>query len=538
LIDEIPAADPALMQDAESINVFQNVYDGLTQFGQDGTTVTPDLAKSWDISADGLTYTFHLRDDAKFSNGDPITSADFVYSWSRLLKNPNAPYGFVFDAIKGISDAADGNITDTKKLADYVDTNLPKAITTPDKYTLVITLDKPAAYFLTQTALWSWWIVDKNVVQKFADPNAKDDVNKDKDLNSLWADTAANKGGLVGSGAFTLSEWAHDQKLVLKSSPTHFEGQPALDEVDFDVIKDNQAAQQQFEAGKIDILDPIDPNDYQRLKSDAKLKTQLLEVPALRVTYFGMDATKGPLSGGGNALLLRQAFSYGIDKQALIDAALNGIGYPANSLLVGIPGDTKNSLPCYDSYDPYKFDAAKAKDLLAKAGYDTPAKLADLGKSISPYTYNTSDTQKAIAENLQAQFKQNMGIDITLANTSFKEFLVKRQNHAYTSYRDSWGADYPDPQDFLQPLAGTGQAENNEGWTNKDYDALIAKGNAASTLADRCTAYKAANKIYIDDAATIPLFFGKTVDLVDAKAAGWTNTPVNPNQFKFVKPTK
>lgn len=536
-VDEIPVPDPALMQDSTSIVAFGNVYDGLTQFAADGTTVIPAIASSWDISADGTVYTFHLRKDVKFSNGDPVTSKDFTYSWGRLLRNSSAPYGFVFDAIKGIADAADGNITDTAKLADYVNTNLPKAVQTPDDYTVAITLEKPTAYFLSQTALWSYWIVDQKVVQKFADPNAKDANNKDKDLNSLWADTAANKGGLVGTGAYMLTEWAHDQKVVMKYNPNYFEGVPALEEIDFDIIKDNAAAQQQFDAGKIDILNPIDPNDYQRFKTDAKYSKLLQEVPALDVYYFGMNWTKGP-TAGDKGKLLRQAISYGIDKQGLIDSALNGLGFPANSLLVGIPGDPKSSLPCYSDYNPYKFDPAKAKQLLAQAGYDTPAKLADLGKALSPYTYNTGDTNKAIAENLQAQFKQNLGIDFTLANLSFKEFLTKRQNHEYIIYRDRWGADYPDPQDFLQPLAGTNQPSNNEGWSNKQYDDLINQGNTASTLADRCKAYQAANKIYIDDAATVPLAFSKVVDLVSTKANGWKNTPVNPTPMKYVNPGK
>jgi oligopeptide transport system substrate-binding protein len=534
--DDIPASDPALIQDQTSIEVFQNVYDGLTQFATDGKTVVPDIASSWDISSDGLVYTFHLRKDVKFSNGDPVTAQDFIYSWTRLLENPNAPYGYVFDSIKGLADAADANITDTAKLKAYVEQNMPNAVQAPDQYTLKITLAQPASFFLAETALWSYWVVDKNVVEKFADPTNKDPLQQDKDLNSRWAEAPNNGGGLVGTGAYTLDSWAHDQKLVLKANPNYFGGAPGAAEVDVNIIKDDATALQQFNSGKIDIYQLADFTNYKKLKSDPNIGTQLQEVPGLRVTYLGLNATKGPFAGDA-ALPLRQALSYGINKQAIIDSALNGAGYPANSLLVGVPGDAQDSLPCYSDYDPYKYDASKAKQLLAQAGYSSSDKLTQLGQQMSPYTFNTSNVNAAIAQNIQAQLKQTLGINITLANTTFKEFLTKRQNHEYISYRDSWGADYPDPQDFLQPLAGTGQPENNEGWTNKQYDDLVAKGNSAANLQDRCTSYQAANKIYIDQAVTVPLFFGKNVYLVSKRVTNWKINPLQIPKFGLAVPS-
>src|SRR5215212_6119054 len=266
--------DTALMQENLSIDIGQNLYDGLTEFDVNTLEVKPNIATSWDTSPDGTVYTFHLNKDAKFSNGDPVTAEDFKYSWNRVLSTPKAPYAYVLDDIKGATDVeASAASTDTTK------TKVTEAsgIVVKDPQTLEVTLKGPSAYFLSQTALWTYYVVNKKVVSQCP-----------ADKASCFTETGKHMG--AGSGPYYIETWNHDQNIKLKVNKDYWrKDQAAAVDAEVLIVKDTTTAQSQFENGQLDVLDQPDAKDIKRIQDDPKLKDQLHKTGYARTVWIGFN---------------------------------------------------------------------------------------------------------------------------------------------------------------------------------------------------------------------------------------------------------
>lgn len=511
---EPASMDPALIEETLSVDISQNIYDGLTMFDPISQELKPDIAERWESSADGTAFTFYLRKDAKFSNGDPITAEDFVYSYVRAITNPEAPYvDIVMNDIKGYAEV--------RAAAVSTDTTVTKPTSVPgieavDANTLKITLNEPNGYFLSQTALWTYYVVNKKVVE----------------TGGEWF----TKPG-AGAGAYMLTEWKHNESMTLKPNPNFWDStrKPNVD-VFIPIIKETSTAQAQYERGELSVIDQPDPNDIKRLEADAGMKSQVFSVPNPRAVWIGLNVMKAPFGPQGDekAFKLRQAISMAINREELIELAIQGTGVPLTNLMPeGEPG--------YKKFDAYAFDPAKAKELMAEAGYPNGQGL-DL-----TYTYRQREVEQRVAEQIQAQLKENLGLDVKVEGIDWAIMLGERQDHKYTMFYGSWGHDFPDPQNWFFPLfhsnqikgVGTGQG-NDPGWKNEEYDRLVEEANKLADPAkreDRFKLYQQAEEILLKDAPLVPLYQPLRYWFVDTtKWSGYGTGGVGPYPFYMVKP--
>jgi oligopeptide transport system substrate-binding protein len=470
------------------------------------------------VSADGKTYTYKLKKGLKWSNGDPLTMKDFVYAWNRVAQlGAKAEYGFIFDLIEGFN-AVYEEKDDAKRQAGTV-----TGIKLVDDYTVNLTLREAAAYFVTETALWSYWPVNQKVVE----------ANGGKfDEKNTWSTEAKN---LVSNGPFKITDWKHDVSMTFEPNPNYVGATaPKIAKVTVDIVKEDATAKLKFDNGELDDVQ-VPVADIQALKKDAKYKDTYKEFPQARITWIGFNMSGDNVFAKN--LKLRQAVYYAIDRQLLTEGAMQGSALPAYVLVPeGIPG--------FKKLDSYPFSKEKAQSTLKEAGYDTPDKVQKLAEEINGYgggkfggiAFNAdSSSNKAVWENIQQQIKTNLGLDLKLNPiATFKEFLVIRdENKQFQGmYRASWGADYPDAQNFYSALFQSKAGTNQSNYKSAKYDELVGKGDLAKTAAERNEFYQQAEKLLQDEAAYVPLFTGIETRLISSKLSGYGYNAQSPYRWK------
>ncbi len=516
--------DPGFLTDQTSIEIAQNIFEGLLELDPK-LQVKPALASAMPtVSEDGKTYTFKLKPGLKFSNGDSLTAKDFVYGWNRVAQLGDlAEYGSIMYEIEGF-EAVSTEKDEAKRKAATV-----SGIKAVDDNTITIKLNAPSFYFLTEATLWVFFPVNQKLVESKGDKF---------DEKNPWSTEAANLAG-VGTGAFILKEWKHDVSMRLEVNPNYSGPKPDIDAVTVDFIKDDSTARLKYDNGELDeVLVPV--SDIQKLKKDPKYQNQYHEYANLRTTWlqFNFSKNDNPLSTNPK---LRQAFAYAMDRQLITDGALNGSGVPTTVLL-------PEGLVGYKTLDSYPYNKDKAQQMLKEAGYDTPEKVKQLEDQINNYgggksggyAFNAdTDQWKAVAESVQQQLKNNLGLNIKLNPIStFKEFLARRDdNKEFIFMRGSWGADYPDPQNFYEQCFASYSGNNKSNYKSPVFDELVKKGNVASTPAQRAEYYQQAEKVMQDDAAYVPLFNGIQVRLQKPyiQNFGWTAQSILPFKYVVIK---
>ena len=516
--------DPDFLTDQTSIEIAQNIFEGLLELDPK-LQPKPALASAMPtVSDDGKTYTFKLKPGLKFSNGDPLTAKDFVYGWNRVAQLGDlAQYASVMYEIEGF-EAVSTEKDDAKRHAAIV-----PGIKAVDDNTIEIKLNGPSFYFLTEATLWTFYPVNQKLVE------SKGDKFEEK---NTWSTEAANLAG-VSTGPFMLKEWKHDVAIRLELNPNYSGPKPDIDAVTVDFIKEDATARLKFDNGELDeVLVPV--SDIQKLKKDPKYQNQYHEYANLRTTWlqFNFSKTDNPLSTNSK---LRQAFAYAMDRQLITDGALNGSGVPTTVLI-------PEGLVGYKKLDSYPYNKDKAVQMLKEAGYDSPDKVKQLedlinnyggGKS-GGYAFNAdTDQWKAVAENVQQQLKTTLGLNIKLNPiATFKEFLARRDdNKEFIFMRGSWGADYPDPQNFYELNFASYSGNNKSNYKSPAFDELVKKGNVATTPAQRAEFYQQAEKVMQDDVAYIPLFNGIQVRLQKPSIQnfGWTAQIILPFKYAVIK---
>ncbi|API88737.1 peptide ABC transporter substrate-binding protein [Marinilactibacillus sp. 15R] len=471
---EIPTMDSALTTDAVSFNVLNNVNEGLYRQGQDNDLVLGMAAEEPEISEDGLTYTFKIREDAEWSNGDPVTANDFVYSWTRLADPATAAeYAYMIDGV--VKNA-------TAILAGEMDPSELGVSATDDK-TLVVELEKPVPYFESLLTLAMYLPQNEEYVTEHE------------------GDYATNSDTLLYNGPFELSEWdGTGLTWSLVKNESYWDAETVqLDRIDFDVVKETSTALNLYDAGEVDRM-RLSGDYVQTKQGDPELLTE----PTSSVFYFKLNQERNgeetPLANEN----IRKAIAMSFDKQGFADTVLQNGSVPADGLVPeGLSVDPESGEDFREqSGDLLSYDTAQAADYweagLEELGVDSLT-LEMLG--------DDSENSKKSLEFMQAQLESNLpGLSIELRNVPFKVRLDADTNQDYDIQMAGWGADYADPINFLE-LFHSDNGNNKSGYSNEEYDALIESAQSnVDDMEARWQDMLEAEKILMDTAGIAPIY--------------------------------
>jgi len=473
--DDIGSFDAAHISALVDFDFAQNVFDSVVKFDTNGKIVM-DLASSVDVSSDALTYTFHLKHNVKFSNGDPMTAADVIYSWNRTAAAQDS-YAPNFSPVVGY---------DALAATPQTAKTMP-GLTKTDNYTVVAKLSAPAGWWMSALALGgASWVIDQKVVQA-------------KGEDTWWT----TPDGLVGTGPFKMT--ARTPKASLDFGPVSnwWGGSTgAIKHFHVDVVADPASWITKYEQGGYDIVGYANMaptnEDILRYKNGTHAKELTLN-PSVRSTWVGFNFTKGPFAGDAGKDG-RKAFSMAIDRSQLVDVACAKGATCAAATGGLIPKGLKGYLG--DGADTSaKFDAAAAMALY-KQWDPTGSKVKNL-----TYTFNPSAGNQATAENLQAQWKQNLGVTVKLETVDRQTFFSNRNKDAYIMFRHSWSADYDHPQDWFDNLYTCTAGSSGSGYCNKSVDSIVTAADQ-KPVDQALSQYIQAQKMILDDQIGIPLYYG------------------------------
>lgn len=480
LTAEATTLDPAKVQDGTTIDLLQCIFEGLVKWDEKNRII-PGMAEKWEVSADGKTYTFHIRHGVKFHNGREMNAADFKYSLDRAC-NPATKSTTASTYLKDIVGAADF-------LANKPGVTEVTGVKVVDPYTLTITIDSPKPYWLNNMTYAIAYVVCKEEIQRTGG-----------ELSELSA---------AGTGPFKLAEFKSNYRVVLAANPDYYGGKPKLDYIERPVLIDANLRLNNYEADKLDIVD-LSPGDLDRINSNPKLKPDLKAFARSATWYFALnqDAPRSPFGKRD----VRRAFAMAIDKNEAIKVAMKGQADVANGIVS----------PGMDNYtpkiNPIPYDPAQAKALLAKAGYPNGAGFPSLTLSYRQDMPWVQDTAQVVAN----QLKTNLGISVEMRRMEWTQFLNERKAKSMAFSHLRWSADYLDPQNFLSVLLHSSKnvngvedhQENGVGYNNPEFDRLCDQADVELDVKKRMALYAQAEQIAIDDAPWVPIYYQRDLELV------------------------
>ena len=464
--DDISTFDPAIGYDWQNWSMIKSLFDGLMDYKPGTTELIPDLAESYTISDDGLTYTFKLRKGVKFHNGRALVAGDVKYSIERSVDpTTQSPGQGFFWQIKGFDEMASGSAQELS------------GITTPDDHTVVIDLSQPDATFLHIVAINFSFAVPKEEIEKYGQDFGRNPV---------------------GTGAYRMTEWTLGQRVVFERNADYFrEDAPHLDKIVFEVGQDPSVALLRLKRGEVDVLgDPIPSANFLQEKNDPANEGMIVEGDLLHTGYITLNTTAAPFDDKR----VRQAVNMAINKERVV-RIVNGRGVVANQPL-------PPAMPAYDTaYEGYPYDPEKAKQLLAEAGYPD-------GFETELYAMNT-DPNPRIAQSFQQDLAA-IGIKAeikALAQASVIDAGGQGTAPMLWSGGMAWIADYPDPSNFYGPILGCGGAVPG-GWNwakycNEEIDALAAEADGMAgtdQAAERLELWRQIYNRIMEDAPWVPVF--------------------------------
>ena len=433
-ISDLKTMDPALSTDAPSISGIDLVFTGLVQF-DNNLKVTPQLASSYSVASDGLTWTFHLRPNLKFSDGTPLTSADVVYSINRaLLPATKSVVGPVYL----------GLIKDSDKLnAGKIPTIIGDSLLTPDPNTVVIIANKQAAYFLDALVYSTSYVVEKSVVEK---------------NGATWTDHLADNGGQGGDGPFKVLSWTHGTNITFVPNPNYYGPQPQLSKLIYPFYKDTATNFQAYQAGQTDYSGVPSAN---LATAKALPNNQYSSVPQLWINYYTMNYLTKPFDN----IHIRQAFALAINKDLIVHSVWKDAYIATNHIVPkGMPGYNPN-LTAPDGVTGTSGDTTKAKALLQQGlqeeGWSSVSQMPAIKLT---YPSGSPDTDNEVAA-LQQMWQTTLGINVKANPEDFNKLLTDTEAalnnpNGLQFWGIAWIADYPDPQDWTTLQFGKGSQYN------------------------------------------------------------------------------
>jgi oligopeptide transport system substrate-binding protein len=486
--------DPHLATGIAEGNVITALFEGLVVEDPRDLHPIPGVAERWEISPDGLNYTFFLRADARWSNGQPVTAPDFVGSWQRLLTpSLQADNASLLDVLQGAAAFRRGLTKDFSSVGAVA----------VDARTLRVTLEHPTADFLTRLTQWAWsplylpGVAASGALYERGNP---------------WT----RPGRLVGNGAFVLQSWEPDKLLVLAKSPTYWDAaRVRLQAVQLYPIDSLDTEERAFRAGQLHVTDALPVGKIDAYRRDAP---QFLRIdPYLGTYYYAFNLRRPYLSDAR----VRRALALAVDRGAIVQKILHGGEAPAMAF-------TPPGVAGYVPAARLQTDFPAARRLLAEAGYPG-------GQGLPPFEllYNNSENHRLIAEAIQEMWRRELGVEVRLVNQELKVVLADRRAGDFQILRGDWIADYPEPSSFLD-IWRSDSGNNYGGWSDPDYDALLFRAERTSAAAARFALWQKAEALLLQGAPLIPIYHYTHVFLLQPSVQGWYANPLDHHPYKYV----
>ncbi len=467
--------DPGITQDGDTLDLLQNVYEGLVTWGTDNL-VQPMLAESWEVSDDGLTYTFKLKEGVKFHSGRTVTAQDFKWSIERntdpALASQTAD-AYLSDIV-GVTAKVKG---EAEEVTGY------KAI---DDQTVQITLKRPTPYFLGKLTYIVSAVIDK------------DAAPVGKEMTEL--------SQMVGTGPFKVEDYQRDLTTRLAAFDDYHGGRPKLDAIVRPVVEDVQAKLNKFEAGDLDFT-MLQRQQIEAVEANEKLKPMLRYFDRPAVWYIGFGQTAyAPFKDAR----VRRAFTMAMDRKVIVEDILGGHNTLANGI---VPPGVQGHRP---EAKGLEFNPTEAKRLLAEAGFPE-------GKGLPPlklYFREQFRDIQLVAEAVQESLKRNLGVEVQLNSLEWRTYLDKYNKGELPFYHMRWSADFLDAQNFLSHMLTTTGPENKFGYNNPEFDRLCAEADSLMAWENRAPLYAKAEDIALQDAAWAPIYYQRDAELHRPEISG------------------
>jgi oligopeptide transport system substrate-binding protein len=487
--------DPHVITAFTDANVAAALLEGLTALDESTSQPVPAIAERWETSADGLVWTFHLRENARWSNGDPVTAGDFVYSIRRMLTPAMAAeYSYMMHPIRNARAYNEGRVTDPALIgAEAVD---PR--------TLRLTLEDPCPWLLALTAHATWLPVHPPTIERFGAAQSR---------STEWT----RAGNFVGNGPFLLTEWTPNARIVVDRNPQYWDAaNTTINRVVFFPNNDIATDERNFRAGQIHVTYELSPD---KLAAYREENPEVLRVdPFLETTYLRFNVTRPPFDNP----LLRQALARAIDREAIARSVLRGSRVPATALVPpGTAGYTSRTAV------PTDFDEARA--LLAQAGYPG-------GQGLAPFEVQikNDDIHRLVLEAIQEMWKRELGVTLTISSLEQKTWIDNWVAFAYQASSARWIGDYVDPSTFLEMFV-TGGGNNLTGWSSAEYDRLIAEAARTLDTAARQELQQQAEAILLRETPITPIFHGTRIYLIDPAVRGWEPALLGNHRYQYLR---
>ena len=469
--------DPAVSGELTSHIYLMQIFGGLVRLG-DSLEPVPDIAESWEISGDGRTYTFYLRQDVKFHDGRGLTAGDFKYSWERACSpstgSRTAPT-YLGDIV-GVAEMLAGQASQIS------------GVKVVDDYILEVTIDAPKAYFLSKLTYPTAFVVDQ--------ANAESG-------GEWWRSPN-------GTGPFRLKQWRETEALILERNELYYGYVANVDLVVF--LLWGGVPMNMYETGEIDVTGVSRFYIEKATDETGPFYADLRVVPELSFFYIGFNTTEPPFDD----VNIRRAFSMAVDKERLISLVFKGTQQPAYGILPpGMPGYN-------DDLDGLEYDPAGAMALIAQSSYGDAANLPPIVITAAGWGGNISPDLEAVIH----QWRQNLGVEVTVRQLEPERFFYNLADEVDQMYYTGWIADYPHPQDFLDILFHGGAEHNYGGYSNPQADALLEAAGIEPDREASFELYRQAEQLMVSDAACLPLGFGRNYVLVKPYLKGYELNPL------------
>jgi oligopeptide transport system substrate-binding protein len=473
-----------------------DLFEGLVHYGPAGEPV-PGVAARWSASDDGLTYRFHLRADARWSNGDPVTAGDFLYALRRAVAPATASrYAFILFPIANAEEIASGKVADPTRLG----------VAAPDDRTVVFTLKAPTPYFLGLLTHHMAFPIHRASLERYGE---------------RWTRPA----NLVGNGAYRLAAWVPQSEITLVKSERYWDAASVkIDKVVYVATEDVGAELRRYRAGELDVCNDVPIDQIAWIQRH--LAGEWHRTPYLGTYYYGFNLLVAPFK---DAPKLRRALALAIDRETLVARITRAGETPAYSWVPpGIGNHYAQQLPEW-AHLPQVARDRLARQLYAEAGYgpDRPARFELL--------YNTSENHRRIAIAIAGMWKRTLGADVVLRNEEWKVYLASRAAKSFQVIRQAWIGDYNDANTFLELLKSDIGAQNSEGYANPRFDALMKRAERTIDLDARARLMEEAERIMMDDLPLIPIYHYVSKRLVKPWVDGWVDNIVDIHPTRYLR---